>query len=162
MGGEDVNLLMRDEEGDTRMFGQVADQKNGTYRLRYDCMVSGLYDIVVTLGGLIIPGLRQIQLLPGPIDVAKTEICNGAHLSCSCHGHLTAGKRTSFIIQARDSFGNKLVHGGEDFEVTMSQEVQNASIEDRGDGTYSVTYIWAFDTISKRARSIFGRYRSLQ
>lgn len=53
----------------------------------------------------------------------------------------TAGRPAEFLIQARDEDGNRRLSGGEDFGALLRGPANvAASVVDKGDGTYALTY----------------------
>lgn len=53
----------------------------------------------------------------------------------------TAGAPATFVITARDEFGNQRAVGGDPFEVHLKGPITSRGVvDDRGDGTYLVTF----------------------
>ncbi|EKX44537.1 hypothetical protein GUITHDRAFT_72223, partial [Guillardia theta CCMP2712] len=110
-------------------------------------------------------GVREVSILGSPFQLliepstsqANNTLADGEGLI-----HSTAGILTTFVVQARDKFGNFRNRGGDHVEVyAMTNDFQyNATVIDCMDGSYNVSYILT------RTMSIFdptdlgnGKYR---
>jgi hypothetical protein len=104
---------------------KVTDNKNGTYDCTYQPDNAGLHDVAVTLNGTPIKGSTfHVQIKPGAWP-GSTFI-----------------EAFNFTIRAMDKRGKPVPNGGEDVKVNIkgpSGPVQ-CQFQDRGDGTYFVTY----------------------
>ena len=65
------------------------------------------------------------------------------HISGAGSGKCEAGERTRFVVEARDSRGNRLVTGGASLTLQVQvpgQEPSRGAVLDQGDGTYTASY----------------------
>jgi hypothetical protein len=88
------------------------------------------------ISALPVGGPWRVNSQPSPTDL---DVCNvfGTHLTVS-----TAGEASSFVIVARDTFGNLRGQGGDEFLVQASDGRVSifGEVTDHGTGTYSVRY----------------------
>ena len=130
----------------------------GRYMCRYTPTVSGTYTVDVKMGGMDIYCGKGLHGKCSPFTVPVVS-GDASHETSSAHGQgLTdsvVGVVATFSIQARDTYGNLREVGGDVFDVTLTHsnngagnsdvgvqsDVQHKGIvEDKGDGTYVVTY----------------------
>ena len=122
---------------------------SGRYEVSYTAMQAGAYTIDVTMGGSHIYcgfGAAEkcspfaVVVEPGPTS-HETTVATGPGLSSA-----VAGVVSAFNIQARDTYGNDRLEGGDasSIEVVLTHAVSGAAfvavVADGGDGTYGVTY----------------------
>jgi len=103
----------------------IKDNGDGTYDCVYQPDNAGLHDVAVTLNGTPIKGSTfHVQIKPGAWP--KNTIIESFN----------------FTIRAIDKRGKPVPNGGEDVKVNMKgpQGAVPVQFQDRGDGTYYVTY----------------------
>jgi hypothetical protein len=122
--------------------GEVTDNFDGTYSVRWVLSVLGDYDISIMRSGENIEGSPFIMsVLPG---LASAGQDGSQHFAISI---ATAGELQSFRVHTRDVYGNRLTSGGEQFAVRLTGSsdmlkgvVQTGAVEDYEDGTYVCFY----------------------
>eukprot|EP00744_Colponema_vietnamica_P007233 GILI01010435.1.p1 GENE.GILI01010435.1~~GILI01010435.1.p1 ORF type:complete len:1533 (-),score=330.90 GILI01010435.1:154-4497(-) len=84
----------------------------------------------------------NITVLPNPVCSAPASNASGPALTL-----ITAGQTSSFIVDARDQFGNRQLWGGQDFSINITYIAADntmrrvpSSLLDLQDGRYQVTY----------------------
>jgi len=105
----------------------IVDNGDGTYQVTYNPQDAGRHDIAVTLDGKPIKGSTfHVDIKPG-----------------AWPGN-TVMEYFYFTVRAFDKRGKPVPTGGEDVKVTVfkpnKEKCKDTRIEDRGDGTYHVTY----------------------
>ena len=137
-GGVDVQSEISGEQVVVRP--TVTDNNDGSYRATYVATVAMSMHLAVEVMGSHVPDSPfEVSVLPGAYDKQKTAV-EGEGVR---HGFPTM--ETTFKIQARDKYGNKLTSGGESFSVTLGKPGQPNShrpvrVDDNRDGSYTVTY----------------------
>eukprot|EP00953_Heterococcus_sp_UTEX-ZZ885_P018963 10595-Heterococcus_DN1.PRE.1 len=135
--------------------GPLVALGNGKFRVTYTATMAGPYKLYVqTASGMdIYCGLGQANKC-SPFDV---EVAPGAAVGSvsEAQGSLTAalnpltsavaGQTGYFKVQAKDAYGNNLVTGGDDVQVTLVSQglpaaSYRASVQDDGTGVYNVVY----------------------
>ena len=164
-GGDDVRVTavggwLNARDGSTRpiteVFGDVHDLNNGLYNITFSTTHSGMYilSIGVQIGGDYVHAQGSpfsLKILPGSISALFS-----VHLSVSggmvkllnptVEHRMTAGEWTTFLILAKDQYGNARTEGGEEdqFEVTMNLNGDsvgcNVFYKEDYPGHYAVTY----------------------
>ena len=80
-----------------------------------------------------------VTVVPGPTSHETTEATGLPGLS-----NAVAGVVSTFAVQAKDTYGNNRLIGGDELDITLTHAVSGSSfvavVEDVGDGTYVVTY----------------------
>ena len=129
--------------------GEVVNNNNGTFGVTYLVKKAGKYRVSVCLHG------QPIACSPFVVEVAAgmasdDRFCSlttaPTHASsCVASGPgletPTAGSPATFILTACDEFGNQRAIGGDPFEVQLKGPMTTRGVvDDRGDGTYLVTY----------------------
>ena len=77
-----------------------------------------------------------MDVLPAPTAARRCEAFGEA-----LH-HAVLRQSTSFIVLARDAYGNRRTTGGDHFLISFRGPCNPvARVHDRGDGTYRVTYV---------------------
>ena len=120
---------------------------DGKYECVFVAAASGAYDVEITIGGThIYCGMGSsepcspfsIVVAPGPTS-HETTVATGPGLS-----NAVAGVVSSFDIQAKDTYGNNRLVGGDEFDIKLVHKVSGATfgaiVDDNNDGTYAVTY----------------------
>eukprot|EP01105_Mastigella_eilhardi_P007927 TRINITY_DN1963_c0_g1_i4.p1 TRINITY_DN1963_c0_g1~~TRINITY_DN1963_c0_g1_i4.p1 ORF type:complete len:817 (-),score=136.88 TRINITY_DN1963_c0_g1_i4:849-3299(-) len=125
----------------TRIYGTVSDNENGTYFVTYTPPLSGAYAIAVHLNQTPI-GNKQ----PYNLFVREPEKHTDPRF-CKADGDgLRGGKKqveSVFTITACDSTGQKRPCGGDQFNVFIAGPndlKMCGTVLDNGDGTYTCTY----------------------
>jgi len=120
--GGDPFVLKFDGPGEVQY--DLKDNGDGTYSVTYHPLVSGPYDILITLED------SPIKNAPYHVDVKQgTDI------------HSTGFKGFTFTVQTRDKHGHNKTFGGDKFEVEAHGDSPFfVATTDHGDGTYTATY----------------------
>jgi filamin len=133
-GGESFAIEVTSDDG-TTVEAAITDKKDGTYNVAYLPLTPQKYTVKVSLDG--------VNIKDSPFHV-EIEGANAATSNAFGPGLVegNVGKPQNFQIQARDSKGNPLKHGGDPFEVlvTVDGNAVHTEIADNGDGLYDVTY----------------------
>ena len=123
--------------GAAEAHGEVSGGEGGVHKLVYSSRSSGAYELWLGLDGNEIKGSPfGVLVLPGKIDAQASK---GAGLGLSA---AVAGVDNEFIVEARDSFGNRRDRGGGDVvEVQIHQADSGAvaltpAVHDSNDGFY--------------------------
>ena len=120
----------------------------GRYAVSWTPKVSGNYSISITMGGTHIYCGKGVSkkcspysayVAPGPTS-HETSIATGHGMSDA-----VAGVVSSFTIQAKDTYGNLRLVGGDTFDVLLTNKVDSNTqyrgiVEDQGNSSYIVTY----------------------
>ena len=152
-GGEDFVVRLRRVGGDAEegadavaeAVGTVYDLHNGLYSVVYTVTRAGRYLCSVTL--------RGEHINASPFDVAVVPSGAFAFSTRATGTGLfggVAGERAMFLLESRDEFDNRIMVGGERFDVAAIpfskggklklDAIQPAQVLDNHDGTYSVLY----------------------
>lgn len=134
VGGESFSVLVGGPEAVTYL---IQDHNNGSYTGTVCPHIAGKYVIQVYLEQWLI-GECSLTVEAGP-PVSNTSFV----ISGSFEGKACDDATPSFVIQARDAFGNNLQEGGVQFQVVVEApngENSTASVQDNGDGTYTASY----------------------
>lgn len=113
----------------------IVDNGDGTYSVSYTATVAGTDSVAVTLSGSAVgasPYAREISAAAADAAQSTAAVPNG-----------TAGAATLVTISVEDAYGNPV--SGEAANLTLSVAGANpgaafTSVEDNGDGTYTVSY----------------------
>jgi hypothetical protein len=100
VGGDDIQSEM--EGAFVTMAGEVLDHGNGSYSIKYQATMSGLYAVSVTLAGEHVGGSPfSVSVEPGSTSV-RHSIAHGAGLQSA-----VAGATRTFLVTLCDEFGNR-------------------------------------------------------
>eukprot|EP01027_Heterolobosea_sp_BB2_P009318 GEZU01013749.1.p1 GENE.GEZU01013749.1~~GEZU01013749.1.p1 ORF type:complete len:1370 (-),score=732.55 GEZU01013749.1:189-4298(-) len=140
-GGEDFVAILTQTSAGHIIDVDVLDLNNGTYELSFTPSGAAEYELEIMLGESLIKGT------PFKVNVQPQQ--RGCARCCTISGDgsvtATAGEEATFIIQARDKFGNARKEGGEQFRVTLSRpdvpEPVAAQVKDLNNGQYEVKYM---------------------
>ena len=127
----DISLL-----GSSAVSGTVEENSaTNVYEAKYTATRVGQYSVDISLNSVSIQDSPfSITIQVGNIQSITNSIAFGSGLSS-----VVAGKEGFFIVQSRDPFNNLVPFGGLNISVT-SEAIKSASVSDRGDGSYMVTY----------------------
>ncbi|KAJ3051770.1 hypothetical protein HK097_007233 [Rhizophlyctis rosea] len=121
-----------------RLKWSVTDNGDGTYTGSYSTPISGTYKLDVTLDG------RSVCGSPFHVDVEPGEtVASGCTASLTGLGNVEVGVVSSFVVMARDRFGNGRTKGGDLFATLLiGPDGGNVESEviDNGNGEYFVRY----------------------
>ncbi|KAJ3027305.1 hypothetical protein HDV00_011272, partial [Rhizophlyctis rosea] len=121
-----------------RLKWSVTDNTDGTYTGTYSTPLSGTYKLDVTLDG------RSVCGSPFHVDVDAAETCaSSCTASLTGLGTVEVGVVSSFVVQARDRFGNQRWSGGDCFAtlfVGLDGGRCESEVIDNGNGEYFVRY----------------------
>jgi len=142
-GGDLFDVHVEDPNG-SLIQPDIKDNKDGTYTVKYQPTIPGNYNVDVVLRNKSKP-LFYDHVKNSPVQVA---IQPGTDASkCTAHGPgiepgLKDTDNAEFFIQARDSLGNPVKEGGDNFNVAIKgpHGPVEAQVEDLGDGRYKVQY----------------------
>lgn len=155
-GGEHFSIvLFLDSDPSVRVQGTVKDLDNGRYLADYTPEKSGQYTLEVHLidipdeddedeDGEAEPEALLIKGCPKPVQVAPNPVSDPT--KCEVHGTgsetAVAGVESTFTLVSRDRFGNQGA-GNEKFSAKLVSDsaTVDATVEDNGDGTYSISYV---------------------
>jgi hypothetical protein len=135
----DVDLKIRGR-GKTRIV--LHELPEGRYRCEYAILQRGLFQVLVTVNGLVIPGCPiNVVVRPTSIDPSQTKV----HIA-TLRKSITCGVPCKFNIDTLDALGNFLEVGGFIFEGEVREtSTENVTEEparvpvawtDYADGTY--------------------------
>ena len=128
---------------------------SGLFSASYIPVHAGAYSVRIQLGqrdilcglGEVTPPCSPFSLLvtPGKTVAEKSEAESPSHEKMDYLREAVAGEFGYFYIQAKDSYGNNQVVGGDTFTATFSLStnksiVFSGKVEDGGGGTYTVRY----------------------
>jgi hypothetical protein len=129
------------------------DLNNGQHIVSYNVTVSGAYDLLVLLGGVLVQSgaaENPVPLHPYSITVlpdatvGHKAVAKGAHLT---EWYIWGSAPGNFTVTAKDRFGNDRTVGGDTLVVKISpvgepDEGGHVMVQqtDLGDGSYLVTY----------------------
>eukprot|EP00940_MAST-03C_sp_MAST-3C-sp2_P000652 g652.t1 len=135
---------------------RVEDQSDAV-RVTYDPVISGVYELRVSLVPGIVPGFTDSQSIadspfaltvhPAPIADADQTTLEG--LMTEIGMTLTAGRERILTVTSRDRFGNIRSSGGDVFGIVLdgvSRQVVG-DISDNSDGTYAIRCVPADRTL---------------
>jgi filamin len=138
-GGSTFISTFQDHAGDITV--EIKDNNNGTYTGTYTAKTTGKWPLIILLktdegDQHIKDSPFQVVVVAGALDPMQVEVF-GKGLEI-----VVAGETGEFTAQAKDSFGNKLVTGGNALGVQVGGPA-DVPVEtvDNGDGTYKATYV---------------------
>jgi len=133
VGGMPFTATLGDEE--VLYHIKVRDHGDGSYSAHYVLRRPGMYSLRIMLNSNhdIYGSPYEVEILPSK-TVSRECTAEGEGLEM-----VRMGQLTSFVITARDLFGNSKNRGGDPFEVGVMGPAQVASLADNGDGTYLCT-----------------------
>ena len=137
-GAEPVCLRMLSPSGVSANVPLRLDKDGARFHARVRWPEVGRHVLVASINGDAVVGS------PTHVDVVAADV----HLpSCKVTGPgctgCVAGERTRFVVEARDSRGNRLCAGGASLSLrvqTPGSEPTRGSVLDQGDGTYAASY----------------------
>jgi hypothetical protein len=144
--------------------------KPGTYMMSYQVTASSNYKVSIDRRGTLLTNFPQdIEITPGMVDTTQVLVlgcessctpCSRASLCAPCDCPVTnkmqAGLVSTFKLQSRDRFGNRVLSGGLAFRAVMGKAIPSGKtgcylsdgcipstvegeVNDNKDGTYHVT-----------------------
>jgi hypothetical protein len=114
----------------------VAAHGDGTFKVGYSLFVAGTYNVSILVGGSHVVGSPYTATITAAELYTPDCVAIGPGLDTA-----RAGKEASFVIYAKDAYGNALTEGGNTFAVTLEGPVfLRADVGDNSDGTYMVQY----------------------
>ena len=133
--------------------GDVTYLESGQYRVDYNVLKAGTYQVHVKTGGTdIYCGLGEenkcspfsLTVLPGATLASNCEV-ESSFDPVDNLIEARAGAIRKTYLQAKDVFGNNRLSGGDDvlvrFKSTANSDIQyRGNVLDREDGTYFITY----------------------
>jgi len=133
--------------------GDVTYIEDGQYRVDYNVLKAGTYQVHVKTGGTdIYCGLGEdnkcspftLTVLPGATLASTCEV-EASFDPVDDMVEAKAGEIGNLYLQAKDAFGNNRISGGDDvlvlFKSTSNPDIQyRGNAVDRDDGTYSISY----------------------
>jgi hypothetical protein len=113
----------------------ATDVGDGTYTVTYTPVVAGTDSVAITMDGTPISG----SPFTSTVGVGAASPANSA----ATVPPGAVGSPTAIVVQARDGGGNPLTSGGATVVVTVSgaNNPGALTVTDRGDGTYTASYI---------------------
>eukprot|EP00698_Gefionella_okellyi_P016092 TRINITY_DN457_c0_g1_i1.p1 TRINITY_DN457_c0_g1~~TRINITY_DN457_c0_g1_i1.p1 ORF type:complete len:4209 (-),score=1181.95 TRINITY_DN457_c0_g1_i1:57-12683(-) len=132
-GGDPIHVQVN---GPRDAPAKIDDQADGTYIVSYPATKVGMYTVDVRVGDELLAGAPFTSTIsPGPTDASRS-IATGEGLK-----GITAGLIANFVLEARDAFDNARCVGGDCVEVKLTgPDGLCGSVNDRGDGFYTVSY----------------------
>ncbi|KAJ3270854.1 hypothetical protein HK104_004834, partial [Borealophlyctis nickersoniae] len=122
-----------------RIKWSVTDNGDGTFLASYLTTVSGAYSMDVSLNG------QPINGSPFHVDIDPVETyATACTASLTGLGNVEVGVRTSFVIQAKDRYGNPRTKGGDIFTAMLfgpDGQTVTSEVVDNQNGEYFVTYV---------------------
>ncbi len=127
----------------TEMDATVTDHNNGRYTVKYCGTYAGMYKVVVIVNDEEVEEEVIMRMYPNVIDPQKCTISKSKGLDA-----LEVGSFSSFVLEARDRFGNLRHVGGEKFLVQLrvggdkgqsSNTCLRGKIVDGENGLYTVS-----------------------
>lgn len=133
-GGMPITATISDEQ--RLYYIRVIDNQDGTYSGYYAIGHPGVYDLHIKLNDEhnIEGSPFTIEILPSR-TLAENCIAVGENIH-SCY----PGVSSSFIIYAKDIYGNNKQKGGDPFEVSIVGPASLQSLVDNGDGSYTCCF----------------------
>lgn len=182
-GMDRFNVTLMKEGGDQRWLGYAQhcdpsclartscpcmELKPGLYVVSYQVTTAASYKISVELNQNLLPSFpRDVVVTPSMVDTTSVSVvgcesvcmCSGAQCApCSCHvmNRMQAGLISTFTLDSRDRFGNKVTSGGKSFRAVMAKAIPagktgcfisdgckpatvEGEVNDNKDGTYLIT-----------------------
>jgi hypothetical protein len=128
----------------------VTDNGDGSYSVEFCNTLAGYYVLEAFLDGTtpITSSPCQVALLPDEFDPSNS-------IAITPRNGRACGYATQFFIQARDSHGNRLLEGGETFDITFEgpdNATSSFTIDDHCNGTYFI--YWSTDRSGTYSLSI--------
>lgn len=116
---------------------RLEDHQDGTYTARYIPTVAGEHRMNVMLDGDGLPGSPfLVKVSEGQGDPAMSTVTGEGLNDCQ------VGTDRHFLIEAVDKFGNRVLHGGDNFTAELLGPVpEQVHIIDMDDGTYAGTFM---------------------
>lgn len=125
----------------TMVRGQISNatvtaKGDGTFKIGYSLFVAGTYNVSILVGNSHVVGSPYAATITAAALFTPDCVAIGPGLDTA-----RAGKEASFVIYAKDAYGNALTVGGNTFAVTLEGPVfLRADVGDNNDGTYMVQY----------------------
>ncbi len=124
----------------------LTDNRDGTHLAQFTCYVEGEYFVDVKLGRVdIIQSPFVLTVDPGPTEPSQCVAVSRSTVHGDGLKGGEAGRPLVFVIQAMDKYGNRVSAPGDDFQIKITEVIENirvrAKVVDQGDGTYEVTWV---------------------
>jgi hypothetical protein len=139
-GGDDFRVYVSGPE-ETRIYGEVADNGDGTYAARYTPPLPGAYAIAIHLEQTPIGNGQPWTVLVREAE-PETDPTMCRAFGPGLEGGFT-NEKSEFTIVACDSTGTQRGKGGDDFHVYVAGPNETrifGDVADNGDGSYTATY----------------------
>ncbi|MCM2281082.1 MAG: Ig-like domain-containing protein [Bdellovibrionaceae bacterium] len=119
-------------------FGPVTDHQDGTYSAEFTALVAGgPAPVLAKIGGENVTSpLPAITVTPGPFSPLMTQISVPTT-------QVKSGEGIEISITAKDAYGNRLLEGGQTFQVALSEGSSTGTfgpVRDLGNGMYVATF----------------------
>lgn len=149
-----LSVSVAAKSGSVVYFGDLTYLGNGLFDVAYFPLLAGDFtlsvkmgdwDIYCGLGELLKCSPFSLTVSPGSTVSAMSEVESPANETMDFLVEAVAGEFSYFFIQAKDTYGNNQVKGGDPFTVSFTL-LSNAavqykgSVDDLGDGRYTVRY----------------------
>lgn len=127
-------------DSENRFKWGVAEKGGGSYIASYRTNVSGKYRLSVTLNEKDVLGSPfNLDITSGPTSASSSTA------SLQERNEAEPASRNSFLVQARDSYGNKRTVGGDDIAAVLlgpDGQAVSCDIQDNHDGKVQDTFLW--------------------
>lgn len=137
-GGDSFSVTLTNKETGHKFNASIVDHDDGSYTASYTIKEAGEYNMEILMDDIPIRD-HPFEVIVKPKDQTKSSksIVEGTGAKSGA-----AGSESTFIIQARDEFGNNRKEGGDTFTATLTKgdKIIPTEILDFGNGQYSVTY----------------------
>jgi len=143
IGGDDWEVTIKSVSTNDYQYGTTQDHGNGTYSLQVVPFVAGPNDVSIMLDGSHARGSPfRINVVHGTVDGPSSFVVDEAEVS-----PMRAMKLHSFVIQAVDKWGNKVIYSDEhphNTSISVHSESIDSSatnIKHVGGGKYEISVI---------------------
>ena len=150
---EQFEVSIIGEDNGISVYGEVAYLSDGQFRVDYNVLKAGMYQVHVETGGTdIYCGLGEeykcspfaLTVLPGA-TLASTSEVESSFNPVDNLVEARAGEVGNIFLQAKDAFGNNRISGDDDvivkFRNTANSDIQyRGNVLDNNDGSYGISY----------------------
>jgi hypothetical protein len=142
-GGSVVVFALGSAAGGQGSFGQVTDNKDGTYTATFSGALAGDNTVTATVDSRsVTTAAPTVKVTPGPVSPAASAVT--AKL-----GSVQLGGTTTVTLQARDAFGNLETAGGLTVAFALTGTAGGngtlGPVADNHDGTYTAVFTGTAD-----------------
>ncbi|KAL0477396.1 hypothetical protein AKO1_005816 [Acrasis kona] len=141
-GGEKFNVTLTDQNG-IEVEANVIDTNDGKYGVDFTLFHSGDYAMKVALNGTSFVEKNITVTDTGLTSAEHCVVIEGKEQVKS----LKAGRPQTFVIEARDEFGNKRTAGSDQFTLQITNKTtlndvpdNKYTVVDNGNGTYTASF----------------------